>query len=542
MVTITLRTLSAFGLIFCWLFSMPSYAANLIATVSTNQVTKAEVFQLRIIFDDKVDSDSLDLSVLETSFFLGQPSFGTSLNYVNGKRSSSSEWTIALKAKSLGTTTIPSFNVEGASSNPISIHVSQDTDLPNQDELAEIQSQLGKDTLYPNESTQLKTRLVIKANARRLQNVQIFPPKSASFTVEELGQANQYQSVINGIEATIVDQTFTITAKQAGIHTLSSLGFDATFVFGNNRTGTTKLLPVQINPEQFEITVNEQPQGSGGQWLPTQNLVLTQQWIDAQDNNIVENDQQIIVAVGDSITRELTLIVQGLKPEHFPTLASNYPESVRQYAEKPQFTSLKDGSTQMTIKQVLIAQHAGEVVLPSIDVEWFDTQSTSFRNSQAQGIKLKIERSNEVLNAPLSVPENPIAIDTNDVSNHWLYLTVLFATLWLITLGWHIKTRNTTFKGGSNQGKIDGEVKQILEALSASDNAKTQHLTGQWLAKNRNKNEQLAQEIESELKLMASAQYSNLNVDWNSKKLIHYIKKLNNFRSSNESSAKLSKL
>ncbi|HAS61380.1 MAG TPA: aerotolerance regulator BatD [Vibrio sp.] len=540
MVITKYRTLSTLILICCWLFSVPSYAANLTATVSSNQVTQAEVFQLRVTYDDKVDSDSIDFRILEKSFFLGQPSFSSALNFVNGKRSSQSEWTIALKAKQLGTAKIPSFSVEGASSKPILIQVSQDTDLPAQDELAVIQSQLDKAKLYPNETTQLKTRLIIKANPRRLQNVQILPPKSADFTIEELGQANQYQSVINGIEATVVDQTFTITAQNSGRFMLNSLGFEATFVFGNNRTGTTKLLPVQLPPEQLMIEVIQKPQGSNETWLPTPNLALTQHWFDAQGKEIFQSDQPIPVALGDSITRELNVKIQGIKPENFPEFLISYPESVRQYAEKPQFVTLNDGTTQMTVKQVLIAQQAGETILPPVAIEWFNTHSTRFQSSQLDGLTLLIAPDNGGLNSPINteIPTPPVI--NQEKTNFWPYLTALFALLWLTTLTWHIKTRSKTVakKTEPQNSHLEG----LLDAILNSDIAKTQHLAKLWLADTRHKDPSLAQQIEYELQQMVSSQFGNANVKWSSKILLKLIKQLSRSRSTEENSEKLPKL
>ncbi|MBA5764388.1 BatD family protein [Vibrio sp. 404] len=540
MVMTQYRTLSTLILIGCWLLSLPAYAANLTATVSSNQVTKAEVFQLRVIYDEKVDSNSLDFSVLEPSFFLGQPSYSSALNFVNGKRSSRSEWTIALKPKNLGTLKIPAFTVEGSSSSPISIQVSQDTDLPDQDDLAVIQSQLVKAELYPNETTQLKTRLIIKTNPRRLQNVQILPPKNAELTIEESGQANQYQSVVNGIEATIVDQTFTITAQHSGSFVLNSVGFEATFVLGDNRTGTTKLLPIQIAPEQFTIDVSEKPQTTNDNWLPTPQLLLSQTWFDAQGKELSAIDQPTLIALGDSITRELSVNIQGIKAENFPDLSISYPDSVRQYAEKPRFETLDDGSTQMTVKQVLIAQRTGKTLLPAVSIEWFNTLTTDFQTSQLDGIELMVEPASEALNIPLQ-PTITAAPNNNEQGfQFWPYLTALFAILWLATLTWHMKTRHKLDVPKAEPK--NNELESLLNAISNNEIAQTQYFAKLWLTHNRDKDPTIAKQIDHELQQMVSSQFGGNHVEWNNKTLRQLIKKLSRCRSTNENSATLSKL
>ena len=56
------------------------YAIRSYASVSKNKVVKNEVFQLRIVSDQKASADDIDFSVLSNDFFLGQPSFGSSRN------------------------------------------------------------------------------------------------------------------------------------------------------------------------------------------------------------------------------------------------------------------------------------------------------------------------------------------------------------------------------------------------------------------------------------------------------------------------------
>ena len=131
--------------------SSTAFATTIQATVSKNKVVKNEVFQLKVVVDQKVSSDDIDFSVLEKDFYLGRPSFGTSINIINGKRTSHSEWNISIAAQRIGISTIPAFTVDGASSQPIAIQVGVDNEQPNVSDLVEVQSHLNKTQLYPNE-------------------------------------------------------------------------------------------------------------------------------------------------------------------------------------------------------------------------------------------------------------------------------------------------------------------------------------------------------------------------------------------------------
>lgn len=539
MVRILTRTLLVTVLFFVSLTS--AMANTLTATVSSNQVTKAEVFQLRLTYDDKIDSDRIDFSVLQNQFFLGQPSFGSSLNYVNGKRSSRSEWTIALKAKQLGTISIPSFSIDGASSQPIVIKVSQDKDLPKPSELVTIQAQLDKKSLYPNEATQLKTRLIIKSDPRRLQDVKISPPAGKSFTVEQEGEPNQYQTIINGVEATVVDQTFKVIATQSGSHILNSLGFEATFVFGNNRSGTTKLLPVKIAPEQLAIDVKAKPADSDLVWLPTSKLTLSQQWLNDQGNPVSLIKQPLELKLGDSITRQLTLTIQGIEAENFPDISLIYPDAVRHYSEKPQFKTLDNGQTQMTIRQVLIAQHAGKAALPPISIPWFDTQNDVAKQTQVDGVELNIEAVAITANPEISAPINTTQQVVTQ-SGFWPYLTILFALLWLITLLWHVNSRNKNTAINTTTENHANEFKQVISTVESNDTVQIQYAVKHWLTTQKGKNDQIEQQILAELSIMATKQYSAHPDKWNNHKLIDLIKKLYKQRANNQNSNNLTKL
>lgn len=81
------------------LLALPAHSADLVASVSKNKVVKNEVFQLRVVSHDKVSADALDFSQLEPDFFVGQPSFASSTNIINGNYSQRSEWTVALAAQ-----------------------------------------------------------------------------------------------------------------------------------------------------------------------------------------------------------------------------------------------------------------------------------------------------------------------------------------------------------------------------------------------------------------------------------------------------------
>ncbi|WP_287232026.1 MULTISPECIES: BatD family protein [Vibrio] len=526
--------------------SQPAMATNVWASVSKNKVVKNEVFQLRVVVDEKVSSDDIDFSGLDKDFYVGRPSFGSSINIVNGNRSTRSEWNLTLAAQTLGVAKIPAFTINGASSKPIAIQVTMDRDEPKVSDLVELRSSLDKTTLYPNESASLQTRLIIKADPRRLQNPNVVPPRVDGLTLTQIGEPNQYQSVLGGVEVTVLDQNYLITADQPGEYTLTSAAFKGSVVYGNDRTGTTKLISVDTPAKTFDIKVEDKPAGYTGVWLPTSELNLAQTWTSADGENIASSSTPQ-AKVGDSITRELTLDIKGLSSDRFPNLKITYPQGIRVYEEKPQFTQLDNGFTRMTLKQVLIPQQTGKVDLPEVNLNWWDSQNKQQKTARLDGLSLDVSPG-ESLNIP--VPASPYTapadVKTVTVSDPgiWPYLTGLFALLWAVTTVLWLTKRPQTIESDNKQINVPLKSSDaLIAALQAGDHFKAQHSASKWLTEAQINDPSLVNEIQNELDEMQKCHFSQQETGWNAAKLLKLINKVDKMpRATGKPEERLAKL
>ncbi|KHA62378.1 BatD [Vibrio variabilis] len=509
------------------LVSAPSSAANIWVTVSKNKVVKNEVFQLRIVVDEKVDSDEIDFSVLEQDFYVGRPSFGTSLNIINGSRTTRSEWNVSLAAQRLGITRIPSFSVEGAQSDPIAIEVNMDSEAPKASDLVELQNTLNKQTLYPSESALLKTRLIIKADPRRLQNPSVLPPKGEGLTLDAIGEPNQYQSVLDGVEVTVLDQNYRITADKPGDFVLSGIGFAGSVIVGDSRSGTTKLVSANTEPKTFTLKVHAIPESFQGHWLPASQLSMTQRWMDSEGNDLTS--AALDTTVGDSISREITLDIQGLSSERFPDIKVNYPSSVRVYQEKPQFSDLGDDVTRMTVKQVLIPQQQGSIDLNAIQLNWWDSQKEAAATANIEGITLNVGPGEQIntgepvlLNTPQVAQETVTIVDRG----YWPHATALFASLWLMTLAWLLKLKQAPRQAQGTSPKAQSSLDSLMDAIKAQDLVQVGYRFNLWWSEIQIQDDDLKRQIDLELAAMNQSQYSSSSVTWDSRQLVKLIKKV----------------
>lgn len=478
------RLLVGLSTLLMCLISVSAHAATVYASVSKNKVVKNEVFQLTVVSDQKASGDDLDFRALDQDFFMSRPSFSSSMNIINGSRSNRSEWTVSLAANRLGVVTIPSFELHGAKTQPIAIQVTQDEQAPSSDDLVEVRSQLSRSTLYPNESALFKARLIIKADPRRLQDPKIAPPTIDGMELKAASEPNQYQTVMDGIQVTIVDQDFRITASQAGDFTLTEPSLQGALIYGSSYNGGTRILPLKTTPKTYTIHVEPKPADYQGTWLPTSQLTLREQWLDSQGKPITGN--RYATKVGDSITREVTVQVTGLTQEQLPNIHLTYPDSVRVYDEKPQFATLDNGDVTMTLKQVLIPRQTGDITLPKVAMQWWDTVTKAQKTASADGLTLNVaagEPSTVTASTPL--PAAPAQVQTVTVNDagFWPYLTALFALLWLLTLGlaWRWKSSsNVTQQAPVSPADLSAYA-QLQQALKNDDGIAISRALTVWM-------------------------------------------------------------
>ncbi|OCH67553.1 BatD family protein [Vibrio splendidus] len=499
------------------------FAATAVASVSQNSVTKDEVFLLRVVTDEKVSSGALDLSSLQKDFYVSTPRFGSSMRIVNGSRTVSSEWNITLAPLRLGRLDIPSFDIEGAKTQPITINVAVNKAAPKQSDMAEFQLNLSKDSLYPQEVAELDVKLIIKADPRRLQDPKIAPPSSAKLDVEPIGESKQFQDVINGQEVTVVQQSFHISSQQAGQFQLQGPKLTGAVVYSTNNSSTTRLFQLDTPVETLDVTVKPVPKGYQGEWLPTSDFKLIQKWSDSQGNELTGSNtlggdkQNIEMEAGDSLTRTITMTASNLTQHQLPKLNITYPKSVRVYEEKPQFGTTQSGNAVVVYKQVLIPKESGSISLPDVSQTWFNTDSQSQETNKALGLELSVQASDRVTSStPPPVIETPTkqtspTIVTVDNPGIWPYLTALFAALWLISSAvafYFWSRRGTAVKPKQKDERQSDTAKSLITALKVKDGVKTRTLFEQWKTENSDLSDETLETIEAELTKLNQSLYA----------------------------------
>jgi hypothetical protein len=506
------------------MISFPTLA-QVYATVSKNHVTQNELFRLTIVADKKVSSDALDLSVLESDFqTLGRPSFGTSVNIINGKRSTHSEWNLNIAAKRTGVVTIPAFHIDGEQSQPIALQVVDDSAAPSHQELVQINTYFDDMTLYPNQSTIMHVELIIKADTRRLQDPQITPPSAAGVQLESASEPIQNQQIINGVQSTVVKQDFRITALQPGEFNVIEPQFESQLLY-TGYSNATRVIALKTQAKSFTLTVLEKPEFYSGVWLPTSHLSLEQEWQDSAGNTLEQTQETL--HIGDPITRVISLTVRGVAQEQIPTIAIDYPDSVRVYNEKPSYQIRNNGDVQMTLKQVLIANQSGDITLPGVSVKWWDTKAKTERKSLLAAKTIHVMPQNQSNPAPI-LPTQTVPSETSTINpGYWPHLSAVLALLWIATLVWFNRDKlKSQRKVITVDPQKQDDFKQLQQAILDHDGFKVNLLIPRWL-NNASLSPEQQQSIDDAKQQWLSQHYANQATEGDNQALLSLLTAIN---------------
>ncbi|AXY02764.1 protein BatD [Vibrio alfacsensis] len=518
------------------LTSISAFAQSLQASVNKTQVAQNEVINLRVVADTELGSDAINFNVLKNDFFLGQPRYGRSSNNINGHKSVRTEWSISIAPMKNGIVTIPSFTADGMQTEPIQLRVTKEQSEPNLDDLFHFDMSVDNHTLYPQQSATLRMQLMIKVDPRRLDNPQIIPPSIDGMKLEATGEMKQGQRVIDGLEVTIVEQAFRITAEQPGTYTLHGPKLTGSYVYGDSLTGSTKVMPINTTAQQMPITVKPIPNDIKGNWLPASALEITQSWQDDQGNSLSANVVNT-VKQGSSITRTIRIKARGTQEEYLPRINIDYPSSLRIYPEQPQFNTGRDGVVTMTVKQVIIPTEVGEVSLPSYSVNWWDSNLDQAKQASIGELKLVVEKSDSGLisladnvQPPEPAPQASTTVSQAGVNSLWQTLTFVFGSLWIISstiavILW--KKRGTTNEERTENASSQPSFQQLADTIRQGDCAKIERAVNDYIhAHYCDHSSEAVLAVKEELSVMNQARFGTNQHPWKADNLLSKIKQL----------------
>ncbi|WP_299019658.1 BatD family protein [uncultured Photobacterium sp.] len=507
-------------------------AAQAVATVSKNIVAVNEVFQLTIAIDNSVNSNALDLSSLDQNFIYGTPSVSSNTSMINGVVTRNTQWRVAITAKEIGDFTIPSFRIGATTTDPIvitSMKSSTTSSKPLNQPAIRLDAELDKRQFYVGESFRYKVRLRI---GEQMSQASLTPPSGDGLEIRQIGDDRQTETVLNGRRYVIILRDYQITPTKPGAIVLNGAAFNGSVIKGGRGFGSRLQVPVSQKTDDITLSIKGKPAGYQGLWIPTEDLHLEQDW----------QPEGAELKVGEPLTRTISLRIKNAEQSNMPNLTLPYPKTVKVYDEKPVYGN-EGEYTVMTLKQVIIPRAEGKLSLPSLAVNWWNTQADKQETSRIEGMELNIlpgDNTNNVVLPPVSnsvstpqdqqtAPVEPQVITKVVIdSGFWPWLTALFATLWLITTILWLKTRfskQTVAMPGSGQRMVPSTpLAGMKQAAEAKEPIKVHTYYKQWAESNPEHPQQEA--LHQQVTAMMNAHFGKEPEQWDNKELMALIRSL----------------
>ncbi len=169
------------------LLSLPSWAVTrLTAQIDKNPVMYGEEILLQLQADEKLARDAIDFSVLEQDFRVNGPAISQSMQIINGQTSQTTTWQLALYPKRTGEIVIPSFQIDAAATQAITVNVLEKPQLSgNEQPELFVKNSLSQLSLFVQQMAYYEVKIFFKGD---LKSGALTAPNIPGCSVEQVGK------------------------------------------------------------------------------------------------------------------------------------------------------------------------------------------------------------------------------------------------------------------------------------------------------------------------------------------------------------------
>ena len=357
-------------------FSKVVVAASLEAQVNRQQLTLDQSLTLTIVADG-VTGD-LDLAPLSNDFEIIGTSQSREIKIVNGQTTDVQSWRIDLQPARVGDLLIPELSVNGFSTQPITVAVTE----PDPSVTGAVDAEVFLEVEIDNPQPYVQAQIIYTIrffSAVRIVDGKMSEPTGDALKSERLGDDTGYIETRDGRQYRVLERRYALFPQESGQFTIPPAELTVSVPADPNALGgffgQTKVL--RRRSEEIVVDVQPRPQApddaaATGWWIPARSLELKAEW---------EGDLQQ-VRVGEAITRVIQMRADGVSSEQLPILEPSQQAGLKIYADKPEISSEPVNNSLRAIrtdKWAVIPQTSGTLTLPAINVSWFDTVQNTYR-------------------------------------------------------------------------------------------------------------------------------------------------------------------
>jgi len=466
-------------------------AADVQLQLDRNRITEGETVTLTFVTDDARQSLEADFSGLEKDFEILDRRSETQLSIVNGRQTALVRLLLTVEPRRSGELTIPAIDFGNASTRPILLRVDAAPQLAAGElppVFIEVEVTPGKGPYYVHAQLGLIVRVFYQQN---LTEAAISQPEPTPASVRLL-QETPYQAERGGERYRVLERRYAIFPERSGELSLPSMQLSGRLVERRDSSiwqPTVRGRRVTVESEPLTLQIEPRPaQYTGAAWQPARQLNLSQQ-ISGTD----------ALRVGEPVTRTVIIDAVGLEENMIAEPAWPELPGVRIYPDQPQGISRDDGEWVLGHKEfryAVVPEQEGELVLPELTVEWWDTANDRQQSAVLPARTLRVLPSQLVplapepdvaasAGTPAAAPGAPAVSGSAAL---WRGLTLLFAFLWLLTtfLYWQSRTQRRAATGAiaAAGGDAPGEAElraQLRRGCERGDAAAVRRSLLAWL-------------------------------------------------------------
>jgi len=456
-------------------------AAELTASVDRSRLNSGETVELTLETSDVTQFGKPDLTALEALFEVRGTRQVNQLNTLNGDNRATTRWIITLLPKENGSVVIPPLQLGDAQSQPITVQVVESDTRENQNSLDPvfIEASLDQSSVYVQAQAILTLRIYHSVSL--YDDSSLTPLQIADARIEQLGDTRTYEKDLNGVRHGVIEMRYAIYPQHSGLLTIAPQTFSATLVDTQpsqdaNAQGPKPGKLMRVSSAEIPLTVKPKPltYPVDAPWLPARSLSLSESW----------NPEPEHTQVGDSLTRSLTLKVEGLAASQLPALPATDVNGLRRYPDQP---VLSNQSTDRGIvgsreeREALVPSRSGAIDLPTVDVVWWNTFEDHLEHSSLPARTLQVA-NNPSLQVDTPAGNLQVSIVDNDVLWWWKLSTLILACTTLLGFGlwWRARWQPAVHRAAQTGPSPRTLMDDIKRASQANDPQATRQALDAW--------------------------------------------------------------
>ncbi|WP_242110508.1 BatD family protein [Luteimonas aquatica] len=409
------------------------------AWIDRDNIAVGETTTLNIETDD-MTADAPDYSALERDFDISGSTSSRQVDVDNGRTRARVLYAVALQPKREGTLTVPALRVGARNTQPLSLTVVA-ARATRAGGPVFIEASADDPAPYVQQSVGYTVRLYYETP---LISGQLDQPAPDGATLQRVGKDLQYTDQVQGKRYTVVERRYLLIPERSGPLSVPGAQFRGRGVGGffDDMFGDGER-DLSASGASTRLQVRAVPANAPQPWLPLRGLTL----------RYLSTPQRL--RNGEAATVVVEARADGASAAQLPELQISAADGAQVFPDPVQSDDRLDrGRPQATLtrKFSLVPARTGALRVAGPRIVWWDTRAGIERIASLPDLNLQVAAGAPGTQAPANTA-SPLSVltgggdDGTQVAGGasqvrpWAFATVLFAMLWLLTLGWALHRR-----------------------------------------------------------------------------------------------------